>query len=57
MPSYDDYRINLCTAPVFEGSNPWTCLMRSIGDRGLKRQAALVSSVGYWLSPCVHVAR
>lgn len=25
-------RIEVCTAPVFEGSDPWTCLMRSIGD-------------------------
>jgi hypothetical protein len=57
MPSYDGPRIKVCTASVFEGSNPWTCLMRSIGDRGLKRQAALVSSVGYGLSPYIHVAR
>lgn len=26
-----DPRIKVCTAPVFDGSNFWTCLMRSIG--------------------------
>lgn len=25
-------KIKVCTAPVFEGSNSWTCLMRGIGD-------------------------
>jgi hypothetical protein len=25
-------RIEVCTAPVFEASDSWTCLMRSIGD-------------------------
>ena len=40
-------KIKVCTAPVFKGSNSWTCLMRSIGDSVL-----LMSRAGSPSIPC-----
>jgi phage replication-related protein YjqB (UPF0714/DUF867 family) len=38
-------RIKVCTAPVFEGSNFWTCLMKSVGDSLLATSRVGVSSI------------
>jgi hypothetical protein len=38
-------KIKVCTAPVFEDSNSWTCLMRSIGDSVLVMSRAGVPSI------------
>ncbi|MGH7908961.1 MAG: hypothetical protein ACRENW_03810 [Thermodesulfobacteriota bacterium] len=40
-------KIKVCTAPVFEGSNPWTCLMRSIRD-----SVVVMSRAGVPCIPC-----
>jgi len=38
-------RIEVCTAPVFEASDSWTCLMRGIGDSVLVMSRAGVPSI------------
>lgn len=38
-------KVKVCTAPVFDGSNSWTCLMKSIGDSVLVMSRAGVPSI------------